>query len=396
MKSFDSMPSHQQLTSSTPLKQDSTTPFEDTLPNRIVLLTGGTNGVGRECAKQMLALGVNVIITSSNEERAKQVAHCMECEDICEKEYGAQEDAMMKSLFEKLWPKISSPSSSSSTSSRFKKGKCIGMEMDLMDLEKVAQSCVKLCQEILPNHFGTDQLDGIVNNVGVVGSTGNEENAVLNPQGVSKTFSVCYLGHFLMNYLLRNRLRENGRIVVVSSNVVQLMISDRYTSLEQLDWMKMIYHEKTKGTIPPYAYNKLFCSMHCLNLHDKWIIAKECPHLQSVNYVHPGVMMTNLLERAKEEQKQSSPFLAYISYGIGKIIHAFSGIPISRGAFHELRLALDPSITCSGKFFFMQQEKDPKDDHILLTRKEEREKLWNFSMKIVGPFLERYSPLIEQ
>ncbi|KAG2393312.1 hypothetical protein C9374_006843 [Naegleria lovaniensis] len=279
-----------------------------------------------------------------------------------------------------------------------KKGKCVGMEMDLMDLDKVAKSCVKLCQEILPQHFGVNsKLDVIVNNAGVVGNSVTDENSsVKNPQGVSKTFSVCYLGHFLMNHLLRNQLRENGRIVVVSSNVVQLMISDKYQSLEQLDWMKMIFDEKTKGTIPPYAYNKLFCSMHCLNLHDKWIIEKQCPHLQSVNYVHPGVMMTNLLERAKEDQKQTSPFLAYLSYGIGKIIHAFSGIPISQGAYHELRLALDPSITCSGKFFFMQQQKDPKDDHPLLALREEREKLWQFSMERIGPFLEQYSPHIEE
>ncbi|EFC37021.1 predicted protein [Naegleria gruberi] len=252
--------------------------------------------------------------------------------------------------------------------------------MDLSNLELVVEGCVKLVREILPNEFNSEKIDVIINNAGLVVSKEKTQ-----AQQVSTTFSVCHLGHFLMNHLLKDYLNENARIIIVSSNVAKMMFPKSLKHLEDIKWMDMIQKEQSyKTTTPTYAYNKLFCTMHGLNLHQKWVIEEN--KKLAVNMLHPGTMMTNLPEKALDNERDS--LLGWLKYGAYKMVHAFQGIPIAKGAFNELRLAVDPAITCSGVYF----SEDKEDmDHPIAYIKEEREKLWELSMKLCSPFFEQFN-----
>ena len=360
MKTFNVLPHLQHF-----LKQyqSESNPSDSPFQSKVILISGGTTGIGFEVAKQVLSLGFLVIVTSSSEKRAVEAV-----ERIVEETKRDFSELPLCSDLEK---------------------RIVGMGMNLADLESVATSCLELCKNILPDRLGVDGIDVIINNAGVV--VGDTK---LNQQQISTTFSVCYLGHTLMNHLLRSKMRKGSRIVVVSSNVAKMVFSEKYKTLDDIQWMNMIKEERSiSTTIPTYAYNKLFCSMYAFSLHEKWIESGLYSNIEMVNCVHPGVMMTNLPEKAKSIQKEENPIFAYLSYGMYYLIHAFKGIPISKGAYHELKMAVDRDIKCSGVYFSLDKE---DREHPLAYVKEERDKLWNLTMELITPFLEKYAPLIEQ
>src|SRR3989338_9161229 len=80
---------------------------------KTVLLSGGTTGIGYELSKQLLALGFNIIITSSSHERAEHAIKNIVAETL--QQYKNVNDTI---------------------------GKIVGIEMDLTNLELVKNSCI--------------------------------------------------------------------------------------------------------------------------------------------------------------------------------------------------------------------------------------------------------------
>jgi NAD(P)-dependent dehydrogenase (short-subunit alcohol dehydrogenase family) len=127
------------------------------LEEQRILVTGSTDGLGREVAKELAGRGARVLVHGRNPRKVEQVA----------REVGAEQ----------------------------------GFTADLADLAQVRR---------LADEAG--ELDTLVNNAGVIEWERRE-----SADGYELTLAVNHLAHFLLTELLLPRMREPARIVNVSS-----------------------------------------------------------------------------------------------------------------------------------------------------------------------------------
>jgi NAD(P)-dependent dehydrogenase (short-subunit alcohol dehydrogenase family) len=137
---------------------------------KIVLITGGTSGIGKAAATALAGMGATVVITGRNEERGKRAL-----QEIRE-ESGND-----------------------------------GVELILADLT-VQDEVRRLAEELRERH---NQLEVLVNNAGLVLSERTE-----TPDGIETQLAINHLAPFLLTNLLLDLLKESApsRIVTVSSD----------------------------------------------------------------------------------------------------------------------------------------------------------------------------------
>ena len=139
------------------------------IAGKVVMITGGNTGIGKEAAVGLAGLGARVVITSRNEERGRSAR-----QEIAERSGNDSVEVMSLDL-------------ASFTSIR-------SFAADVLD------------------RF--DHLDVLVNNAGLILYRRAETQ-----EGFEETFGVNHLGPFLLTDLLLERLRASApaRVVVVSS-----------------------------------------------------------------------------------------------------------------------------------------------------------------------------------
>ena len=137
---------------------------------KVVLITGGTSGIGKAAATALAGMGATVVITGRNEERGKRAL-----QEIRE-ESGND-----------------------------------GVELILADLT-VQDEVRRLAEELRERH---NQLEVLVNNAGLVSSERTE-----TPDGIETQLAINHLAPFLLTNLLLDLLKESApsRIVTVSSD----------------------------------------------------------------------------------------------------------------------------------------------------------------------------------
>lgn len=137
------------------------------LEGKTALVTGSTDGLGKELARQLGALGATVIVHGRNSERGAEVVKEIE-------------DAGGRAVFRRA------------------------------DLGSLAETRA-LADYVLTEH---DRLDLLINNAAATGSERRE-----SADGYELAFAVNYLSHFLLTHLLLPRLNASApaRIVNVSS-----------------------------------------------------------------------------------------------------------------------------------------------------------------------------------
>ena len=137
---------------------------------KVVLITGGTSGIGKAAATALAGMGAHVVIAGRNEERGKQAL-----QEIRE-ESGND-----------------------------------GVELMLANLA-VQDEVRRLAEEFRERY---DRLDVLVNNAGLVLSERTE-----TPDGIETQLAINHLAPFLLTNLLLDLLKESApsRIVTVSSD----------------------------------------------------------------------------------------------------------------------------------------------------------------------------------
>ena len=140
------------------------------MAGKVVVITGGNTGIGKEAAVGLAGLGARVVITSRNEERGRS----------------AQKE-------------IADRSGSDS--------------VEVMSLDLASFTSIRAFAADVLDRF--DHLDVLVNNAGLILRRRAETQ-----DGFEETFGVNHLGHFLLTDLLLERLRAGApaRVVVVSSD----------------------------------------------------------------------------------------------------------------------------------------------------------------------------------
>jgi len=143
---------------------------DTTMNGKVVLITGGNAGVGKETAVGLAREGADVVFTARDATRGADALA-----DIRER-------------------------SGNDT-----------VEVMALDLASFA-SIRSFSEAFLASH---DRLDVLVNNAGLV-----QKRRALTDDGFEMTFGVNHLGHFLLTSLLLDRLRASApaRVVVVSSH----------------------------------------------------------------------------------------------------------------------------------------------------------------------------------
>lgn len=226
------------------------------LSHHTAIVTGGTAGIGKEIALQLLKWGCKVIITGRDKTRGANAV-----------EYLRKEASVGFDMIHYV-------------------------QMDLNDLASVKYAAEKIMRT-------NASIDFLINNAGIAGEV------YVNAYKREANFATNFLGHFYLTKLLMSTLiRDKARIINMSSVAHYLYDPRKDTILEKENTMSL-----PKGTTAQvyYGRSKLYNIWHAqalqrrfdrLQAEEKGVIALSCA---------PGIVRTPLL--AQFASKTSKPFM---------------------------------------------------------------------------------------
>ena len=197
--------------------------------NKIVLITGGNNGIGKATAIGLAKKGANVTIACRNKLKGEQAV-----KDI----------------------KTASNNQNISL-----------IICDLSDIESVRQ-----CADTFKKQY--NHLDVLVNNAGVIVDTYKETK-----QGFEWQIGVNHIGHFYLTHCLMENLlaADKPRVVNVSSEI-------HYQG--KIDFDRFTKDKGDYSGMPAYAQSKLANLLFTIGLAERY------PKI-TTNALHPGVVRTS-------------------------------------------------------------------------------------------------------
>ncbi len=209
---------------------------EKSMENKVVLITGATDGIGKQVASQLADLGARVFIHGRNAEKAELVR-----QEIIQATSNTQVETLIA---------------------------------DFQSLEQVRQMAEELKSKI-------DRLDVLINNAGVF--MGKRR---LSVDGFEMTFAVNYLAPFLLTHLVKDLLVKAApaRIITLSSSGHKLV----YLNLRNLQGERFYW-----GWVA-YCRSKLLNMIFTIELSQRLDGSGVV-----INAVHPGVIKTNILKSAR-------------------------------------------------------------------------------------------------
>jgi len=205
------------------------------MEKKIVLVTGATDGIGKEAARALAKQNFKVILHGRNEEKAKSVE-----KEIKEEYPEADIDIMLA---------------------------------DLLSFKNVK----KLAESVIAKY---DHLDVLINNAGAIFS----KERVLTEDNEERTYQLNVFSPFLLSYLLLPLIQKSksGRIIYESS------IAHLGARRIDLDDMKS---EKSYGAFDNYSRSKLY-GIWMARQFIKYMKEKGITNV-TYNIAHPGASATN-------------------------------------------------------------------------------------------------------
>jgi NAD(P)-dependent dehydrogenase (short-subunit alcohol dehydrogenase family) len=205
---------------------------------RVVLVTGSTDGIGRQTVRELAARGLRVIVHGRSKRKV---------------------DAALAELQAEL------PGA-----------QLLGVSFDLGTLAGVRRGAEAVL-ELAP------ELHVLVNNAGIFA-----QERVVNADGIEATFAVNYLGAFLLTELLAPRLLHSagGGAAARVIDVAAIAHSRGRIHLDDLELAR------AWTGYAAYAQSKLALVMHAMSLAER-----HDPRRLVAYSVHPGVIATKLLRQ---------------------------------------------------------------------------------------------------
>lgn len=222
---------------------------------KTILVTGSTDGIGREIAMQLAQMGHKVLIHGRDQEKGARVL----------------DEINRESCNENLSLYIA----------------------DFADLSSVNQMGVDIQRE-------QDRLDVMINNAGIF-----SPNRIITKDGHELTFQVNHLAHFLLTHKLLDLIKIStpSRIVNIASAAHHSARADDFDDLKR---------EKSYSSHSAYSFSKLANILFSRELAERL----EGSGVTS-NSLHPGTIDTNMLRisyggggRTVEEGAETPVFLA--------------------------------------------------------------------------------------
>jgi retinol dehydrogenase-12 len=211
---------------------------------RTALVTGSTDGIGKETALGLARAGMRVFVHGRSKPKVEAAIA-----DLSAQVPGA--------AFE-------------------------GVSFDLGSMASIRRAQTELAERL-------DTLHVLINNAGIF-----SPERVITGEGIEATLAVNHVGHFLLTELLRPALAKAGgaRLIIVSS----IAHTRGRIHLEDLTL------ERAYTGYAAYAQSKLANVMHALDL-----AAEHDPAALAVYSLHPGVISTKLLREGFGPVRGSSP-----------------------------------------------------------------------------------------
>ncbi len=201
------------------------------MDGKVVLITGGTSGIGKAAAKALAGMGAEVVVTGRNRQKGEGVLQ-----------------------------EIRSESGNNRVS--------------LLLADLAAQAEVRrLAKEFRASH---DRLDVLVNNAGLYKTRRTE-----TPDGIEMTLAVNHLAPFLLTNLLLDLLKKSApsRVINVSSE------AERWGKIDLDD----LQSERRYRGFPVYGKSKLANIMFTYELAERLRGTGV-----TANCIHPGSVNTNM------------------------------------------------------------------------------------------------------
>lgn len=205
--------------------------MKENLEGKVCLITGATNGIGEEAAKEIGLMGADICFIARNNEKAEELKKTLESLT------GREATAIIADL-----------------SSQSEVKKAAG---EFLALNK-------------PLHI-------LLNNAGIMNTSRKE-----TVDGFEEVFSVNHLAYYSLTLMLMNKLMENGpsRIVNVASGAHQFVKDMNFEDLQS---------EKEYKTMKVYGQSKL------ANILFTRELSKRIKNRQvTVNCLHPGFVDTGI------------------------------------------------------------------------------------------------------
>jgi retinol dehydrogenase 13 len=205
------------------------------LTGKTAVISGATSGIGRETALLLAEKGARLILLNRDAPRSAALE-----EELREK-FAATVETLLT---------------------------------DFSSLEQVRKTAGELLKREEP-------LDIIIHNAGVFYTTKHT-----SPDGIEMVFQVNHLGSFMLNYLMRDRLKAEGRARILYVNSEGHRFALGGVHLKDLDWKYHIYTglrsygaAKTAQLLTMLKFNEFFAGSGV-----------------TINAMHPGNVVSNMGE----------------------------------------------------------------------------------------------------
>ena len=309
-------------------------PVPHSLDGEIMVITGGSSGLGLESGKRLAAAGATIVLTSRT--AAKGAAAVQQVNDFLT-EKGVPNDGVYSAV------------------------------LDLDDLESV-----KAFPEILakiPALSGGKKVDVLMNNAGVMAIPDRQ----LTKDGFERTFQSNHLGHFALTAKLANLLSDKARVINVSS-------SAHYIPADGLD-LTNLNGEKEYGAWTSYGLSKLANILFTKELQER---ANKAGKEWKVVSLHPGAVQTDLARNMYGEEKwnrMKTEGLKGFDYILLNALSLFVR-PVERGANTQIYLAAGGGgDDIEGGYFVDLKETEPSNAAKDMSKAKA---LWEVSEDLTG------------
>ena len=289
------------------LRNNKAEPLEcqDDFNGRLVAITGATSGIGYVTAREYASHGANLLVINRNEEKTLNL-----CEEI-NQDFGVECDFMLADF------------------AHISEVKKVGEELANSDLN----------------------IDVFIHNAGVYLT-----EKVISDDGLEMVFQVDHLGSFILNYILKDKLKaqQKCRIILVNSEGHRFAILG--LKLDDLNWEKRRY-----SGLKSYGSAKTAQLLTMIKFNDYFQNSGV-----TINAMHPGNVKTNMGE---------------VSTGLFQRVFiepSYRPLEISAKSLYYLGVSKDIE-GVSGKFFNLTYEEEPAPPAL---DREVAEKMWDLSIKL--------------